>query len=387
MFDLEKNKKTIMQLILFTVVIIFAFVNIEALWNFFMYIIKVFMPFIIGAIIAFVLNVLLNVVENKLFKKLNEKNSKIWRKIKRPTSVITTFVIIIAIIAFVLGLLIPQLQNTVEIFTDNIDSYKEQSVELLDKIGISNKDIKKFTNGLDDIQGELTTYLDNNKEEIMQTTVGVASTVIGTITSFVLGIVFAIYILLKKEDLARQSKKILKAYLPEKREKRIREICEVSNTTFGNFISGQCLEALIIGILCFIGMLILQIPYASTISVLVGFTALIPVFGAFIGTAIGAFLILMVDPTKAIIFIIFIIILQQIEGNLIYPKVVGKSVGLPGLWVMVAVTVGASIAGILGMLVSVPLCSVLYGIIKTNVNARIDEKNKQKVKVKTTKKA
>lgn len=387
MFDLEKNKKTIMQLILFTVVIIFTFVNIEALWNFFMYIIKVFMPFIIGAIIAFVLNVLLNVVENKLFKKLNEKNSKIWRKIKRPTSVITTFVIIIAIIAFVLGLLIPQLQNTVEIFTDNIDSYKEQSVELLDKIGISNKDIKKFINGLDDIQGELTTYLDNNKEEIMQTTVGVASTVIGTITSFVLGIVFAIYILLKKEDLARQSKKILKAYLPEKREKRIREICEVSNTTFGNFISGQCLEALIIGILCFIGMLILQIPYASTISVLVGFTALIPVFGAFIGTAIGAFLILMVDPTKAIIFIIFIIILQQIEGNLIYPKVVGKSVGLPGLWVMVAVTVGASIAGILGMLVSVPLCSVLYGIIKTNVNARIDEKNKQKVKVKTTKKA
>ena len=387
MFDLEKNKKTIMQLILFTVVIIFAFVNIEALWNFFMYIIKVFMPFIIGAIIAFVLNVLLNVVENKLFKKLNEKNSKIWRKIKRPTSVITTFVIIIAIIAFVLGLLIPQLQNTVEIFTDNIDSYKKQSVELLDKIGISNKDIKKFINGLDDIQGELTTYLDNNKEEIMQTTVGVASTVVGTITSFVLGIVFAIYILLKKEDLARQSKKILKAYLPEKREKRIREICEVSNTTFGNFISGQCLEALIIGILCFIGMLILQIPYASTISVLVGFTALIPVFGAFIGTAIGAFLILMVDPTKAIIFIIFIIILQQIEGNLIYPKVVGKSVGLPGLWVMVAVTVGASIAGILGMLVSVPLCSVLYGIIKTNVNARIDEKNKQKVKVKTTKKA
>lgn len=387
MFDLEKNKKTIMQLILFTVVIIFAFVNIEALWNFFMYIIKVFMPFIIGAIIAFVLNVLLNVVENKLFKKLNEKDSKIWRKIKRPTSVITTFVIIIAIIAFVLGLLIPQLQNTVEIFTDNIDSYKKQSVELLDKIGISNKDIKKFINGLDDIQGELTTYLDNNKEEIMQTTVGVASTVIGTITSFVLGIVFAIYILLKKEDLARQSKKILKAYLPEKREKCIREICEVSNTTFGNFISGQCLEALIIGILCFIGMLILQIPYASTISVLVGFTALIPVFGAFIGTAIGAFLILMVDPTKAIIFIIFIIILQQIEGNLIYPKVVGKSVGLPGLWVMVAVTVGASIAGILGMLVSVPLCSVLYGIIKTNVNARIDEKNKQKVKVKTTKKA
>lgn len=383
MFDLEKNKKTIMQLILFTVVVIFAFINIESLWNFLMYIIKVFMPFIIGAMIAFILNVLLNVVENKLFRKLNKKNSKLWRKIKRPISVITIFVIIIAILAFVLGLLIPQLQNTVEIFTDNIDTYQEQSVKLLDRIGISNKDIKTFTNSLDDIQGELTTYLDNNKEEIMQTTVGVASTVIGTITSLVLGIVFAIYVLLKKEDLARQTKKILRAYLPEKREKRIREICDLTNTTFGNFISGQCLEALIIGILCFIGMFILQIPYASTISVLVGFTALIPVFGAFIGTIVGAFLILMVDPTKAVIFVIFIIILQQIEGNLIYPKVVGKSVGLPGLWVMVAVTVGASVAGIMGMLISVPLCSVLYSIIRTNVNAKIDEKNEKKIKIKT----
>ena len=130
-------------------------------------------------------------------------------------------------------------------------------------------------------------------------------------------------------------------------------------------------------------MFILQIPYASTISVLVGFTALIPVFGAFIGTIVGAFLILMVDPTKAVIFVIFIIILQQIEGNLIYPKVVGKSVGLPGLWVMVAVTVGASVAGIMGMLISVPLCSVLYSIIRTNVNAKIDEKNEKKIKIKT----
>ena len=129
-------------------------------------------------------------------------------------------------------------------------------------------------------------------------------------------------------------------------------------------------------------MFILQIPYASTISVLVGFTALIPVFGAFIGTVIGAFLILMVDPTKAIIFIIFILILQQLEGNLIYPKVVGKSVGLPGIWVMVAVTVGASIAGVLGMLLSVPICSVLYSILKTDVNNRIDQKNKQPLTIK-----
>lgn len=382
MINLEKNKKTIIELIIFTVVIIFAFVNIEALWGFITYIIKIFMPFIIGVMIAFVLNVLLNVVENKLFKKLNEKNGKVWKKIKRPTSLITTFIIIIALIAFILGLLIPQLQNTATIFTENFDSYKKESIKILDKIGIDDKDIKVLNKNIEKIKGEVTSYVGDNKQEIVQTTFGVASSVVGTITSLVLGIVFAIYILLKKEDLARQSRKVLKAYLPEKKEKRIREIANLSNKTFGNFISGQCLEALIIGVLCFIGMFILQIPYASTISVLVGFTALIPVFGAFIGTVIGAFLILMVDPTKAIIFIIFILILQQLEGNLIYPKVVGKSVGLPGIWVMVAVTVGASIAGVLGMLLSVPICSVLYSILKTDVNNRIDQKNKQPLTIK-----
>lgn len=382
MIDLEKNKKTIIELIIFTVVIIFAFVNIEALWSFITYIIKIFMPFIIGVMIAFVLNVLLNVVENKLFKKLNEKNGKVWKKIKRPTSLITTFIIIIALIAFILGLLIPQLKNTATIFTENFDSYKKESIKILDKIGIDDKDIKVLNKNIEKIKGEVTSYVGDNKQEIVQTTFGVASSVVGTITSLVLGIVFAIYILAKKEDLARQSKKMLKAYFPEKKEKRIREIADLSNKTFGNFISGQCLEALIIGVLCFIGMFILQIPYASTISVLVGFTALIPVFGAFIGTVIGAFLILMVDPTKAIIFIIFILILQQLEGNLIYPKVVGKSVGLPGIWVMVAVTVGASIAGVLGMLLSVPICSVLYSILKTDVNNRIDQKNKQPLTIK-----
>ena len=379
MIDLEKNKKTIIELIIFTVVIIFAFVNIEALWSFITHIIKIFMPFIIGVMIAFVLNVLLNVVENKLFKKLNKKNSKTWKKIKRPISLLTTFIIIIALIALILGLIIPQLKNTMGLFTENFDSYKKQSVELLKKVGIKRKTINKLNNNIENIQEEITKYVSENSDEIMQTTVGVATTVVGTVTSIVLGIIFAIYILLKKEDLTRQLKKIARAYLPEKKQKTLQEISALSNRTFGNFVSGQCIEALIIGILCFVGMLILQIPYAPTIAVLVGFTALIPVFGAFIGTFIGAFLILMVDPTKAVAFIIFIIILQQVEGNLIYPKVVGNSVGLPGIWVMLAVTVGASVGGILGMLLSVPICSILYSILKTNVNNKIDQKNKQQI--------
>ena len=377
--DLEKNKKTIMQLILFTIIVIFAFINISYLWTFIKYIIAIFMPFIIGAMMAFVLNVLLNVVENKLFKKLNKKNTKTWKKLKRPVSLVTTFIIIIAIIALILGLIIPQLKNTVELFTENFDSYKTQSVELLEKVGIEKKTINKLNNNIENIQEEATKYISKNSDKIMQTTVGVATTVAGTVTTIVLGMVFAIYILLKKEDLTRQFKKLARAYLPEKRQTTLKEISTLSNKTFGNFVSGQCIEALIIGLLCFIGMLILQIPYAPTIAVLVGFTALIPVFGAFIGTAIGAFLILMVDPTKALVFVIFIIILQQLEGNLIYPKVVGNSVGLPGIWVMVAVTVGASIGGILRMLLSVPVCSILYSILRTDVNNRIDQKNKTQI--------
>lgn len=379
MLDLEKNKKTIIELIIFTVIIIFALINISYIWAFIRYVIKIFMPFIIGAMIAFVLNVLLNFVENKMFKKINKKNSKTWKKIKRPVSVITTLVIIIAIIGLVLGLLIPQLKNTVVLFTNNFDSYQKQSIELLEKLNIDQKTIKKINKEFTNVEKEVTNYFSENKQEIMQTTVGIASSVIGTITSLGIGIVFAIYILLKKEELGRQFKKLAQAYLPKNRQGFFAEIGKLSNKTFGNFVSGQCMEAVIIGLLCFVGMLILQIPYAATISVLVGFTALIPVFGAFIGTFVGAFLIFMIDPTKAIIFVAFILILQQIEGNLIYPKVVGNSVGLPDLWVLVAVTVGASIAGILGMLLSVPICSILYSIIRTNVNDKIENQQKKKL--------
>ena len=383
MIDLEKNKKIIMELIVFTIIIIFAFINISYLWIFLTYIITIFMPFIIGAMIAFVLNVLLNVVENKLFKKIKRKK---WNKFKRPISLITTFIIIIATLILVLGLVIPQLKNTVELFTENFGSYRKQSITLLENIGINKNSIKQFSKELSNIEEEVTNYFNNNKQEIMKTTVGIATSVIGTFTSIILGIVFAIYILLNKENLIRQLKKLERAYLSEKKQKRLESIISLSNKTFGNFISGQCLEALIIGVLCFIGMLILKIPYASTISVLVGFTALIPVFGAFIGTVIGTFLILMINPTKAIIFVIFILLLQQLEGNLIYPKVVGKSVGLPSLWVMVAVTVGASIAGVLGMLLSVPICSILYSIVRTDVNERIDKKNNKLILIKNTNK-
>ena len=221
-----------------------------------------------------------------------------------------------------------------------------------------------------------TIYLKDNTDQVVEGALGVASNVVTSLVNITIGIVFAIYLLVEKDKLLRQLNKVLSAYLPEKKVYKIRNIASLSNKTFANFVSGQVMEAAIIGVLCLIGMLVLRIPYAASVSILVGFTALIPVFGAFIGTIVGAFLIFMISPVKALVFIIFILILQQFEGNLIYPKVVGKSVNLPSIWVLVAVTIGASLSGVIGMLISVPIVSIFYSILTTNVNDRLALKNK-----------
>ncbi|HIZ56943.1 MAG TPA: AI-2E family transporter, partial [Firmicutes bacterium] len=217
-------------------------------------------------------------------------------------------------------------------------------------------------------------FLQYGSTNLFHTTVGITTSIFSGFFNLILGSVFSIYLLLQKERLCLQAKKLLFAYLPEQRVHTILRIGSLSNKTFSGFVTGQVVEAAIIGILCFIGMKIFSMPYASMISCLVGLTALIPIFGAFIGTAIGAFLILMDNPMQAVWFILFIIILQQVEGNLIYPKVVGKSVGLPGIWVLTAITIGGSTFGIAGMLFSVPLCSVLYCMLKESVAKRLKNK-------------
>lgn len=372
--NLEKNKKTIMQLIVFAVAVIFAFVNIEWLYNTFLYIVKIFMPFIIGAVIAFVLNVLLNLIENKLLKNAFEKKNKGLKKYKRAISLSLSFIGIILLLSLLLFLVVPELKNSVAIFVQNLPEYISNLSDTLANFGVDEERILEITNGLNELKVTGLDFIKNNSKLLLTNSLNIASSLITTITNFVLGTVFAIYILAQKEKLIDQAQKVMKAYLKKDKVEKLNKVFTLSNRVCSNFISGQCMEALIIGMLCFVGMLILRIPYATTISVLIGFTALIPVFGAFIGTIIGSFLILMVSPIKAVIFVVFILILQQFEGNLIYPRVVGKSVGLPGIWVMVAVTVGASIAGIVGMLVSVPLCSIIYSILATNVNLRLSKR-------------
>ena len=369
-------KKDIIQIILIAIILIFAFLNIKEIWSFLKFIIDLIMPFIIGIAIAFVLNILMKFIERKLLDKAKMKS-----KNKRTISLLLSLAFIFTFIIVLLLLIIPQLKNTFTLFVDNMPRYEENVRVLLTKLDIDTAVIQNIEDAVQNFGDVAVDFIKNNGDQILEVTLGVASNVIGVVVNLVIAFVFAIYLLVQKEKLLGQINKVLKAYLPIKKVMKIRDIARLSNITCAHFVSGQCLEAVIIGVLCFIGMLILGIPYAATISVLIGVTALVPIYGAFIGTIVGAFLIFMVSPLKALIFIIFILVLQQLEGNLIYPKVVGKSVGLPGIWVFVAVTIGGALAGIVGMLISVPIASITYSVLATNVNYRLNAKNSKKILV------
>ena len=374
-------KKNIILIITYIALLIFLLVNFEKILSIFGYIINIFSPFIFGVIIAFVLNVLVNFIENKLF---GNTKKRIWLKLKRPLSITFSIIFVIFIIVFIMNLLIPQLKNSVVLFTNSLPTYKEDVLDVLSGFNLEESTINKVNDYLDNFSKVITDYIKGNSKDVITVTTEVATSLIIIISKAIIAIVFAIYIIAQKEILKRQFNKLMSAYLKPRDVNRINKYASMANNTFSNFVTGQCLEALICGSLCFLGMVVLRLPYATTIAVLLGFTALIPVFGAFIGTILGAFLILMISPVKAIIFVIFILILQQIEGNLIYPKVVGKSVGLPGIWVLLSVTVGASIGGILGMLIATPLCSLIYILLRQAVNDRINSHkivNKVKEKV------
>ncbi len=373
-----KTRKDILFIISYIAIIIFALVNFDKIIKVFGYVINVLSPFIIGALLAFVLNVLIKFIETKIFGKI--KNGKVWKKIKRPLSITISLILVGLVIYFVMNLLIPQLRNSVSLFTETLPGYKEDVIGILEKFDVGQTTIDKVGEYLDNFTKVITDYIKDNSKDVLSITTEVAASIISIVSKGIISLVFAIYIIAQKETLKRQVNKLMKAYLKPSVSNKITDIATMSNKTFSNFVTGQCLEAIIFGVLCFFGMLVLRLPYASTISVVIGFTALIPVFGSIIGTALGAFLILMISPVKAIIFVVFIIVLQQLEGNLIYPKVVGKSIGLPGMWVLFSVTIGASVAGIWGMFVATPLFSVLYSIFSKMINDRIN-KNKVAIKV------
>ena len=375
----DKTRKDIIIIISYIALVIFALVNFSKIIAFLGKVISIFSPFLLGIILAFVLNVLNNFIEKKIFGKI--KPSKIWNKIKRPLCITLSLILVFLTIFFVMNLLIPQLKNSASLFTDTLPAYKEDIIGILNKFDVDESTVNKVGEYLDNFGKVITDYIKGNSKDVITVTTEVDTSVVNIISKGIITLVFAIYMIAQKETLSRQINKVMKAYLKPKTINKINTVGTLANKTFSNFVTGQCLEALIFGSLVFVGMLIFRFPYASTIGVLLGFTALIPIFGAFIGTAIGFILIMMVSPVKAILFVVFIIVLQQIEGNLIYPRVVGKSIGLPGMWVLLSVTVGGSIGGILGMLIATPLCSLLYALFTKMVNDRL-KSNKIVTKVK-----
>jgi len=358
---MEKELKNKFMLLTYGIILFVFLINYEWLINIGKFLLDLFSPFIIGAIIALILNVLVNSFEDKILKKMN--------KGKRFLSILLSLAIVIGFIIFVISIIVPQFKNAGEIFINNLPNYQENINDIGNKIGLSEEVLNKidFTDVLS--KSKVTDLLKNNYQSILNISFGFASSIVSTVVDMFIAIVFAIYILASKEDLLKGFKKLLKKLSKEKVYYKVAHVMDLSDRTFSNFIKVQFVEACILGVLCFLCMLLLRFPYAATISVIVGFTALIPVFGAFIGCVIGAFLIFMVNPIQALTFIAFFLILQQLEGNFIYPKVVGGKIGLPSIWVLVAVTIGGSLGGVVGMLFGVPILSVIYTLIKEYVNS------------------
>ena len=333
-------------------------------------------PFVAGAVIAFIFNVPMRAVENE-FSFVRKEG------LRRMLAIIVTLLLLTLVIAFVFLLLIPQISITVESIMDRLPDFVIREVNNLMNFLENNPEVKEVVLQYTDLESIDWTILIQKVVSFagdrVTTWFDGAFSAIGSVTSAIVNtlvsIIFALYALSRKEILARQGRRLAYSLLSEKNADRIIRIVRLSNTTFSNFISGQCLEAVILGCMFAIGMAVLKLPYIALVSVIIAVTALVPLVGAFIGCALGCLFILVESPVQALTFLVLFLILQQIEGNLIYPKVVGTSIGLPGMWVLVAVSMGSELMGIMGMLVMIPLVSVVYTLLREFTQKRTMERN------------
>ena len=371
----KKNIRTVILIICSCILFYLAVKNIGLIAGAAGSIIDVLFPFILGAAIAFIINVPMTRIEYWLFHRTSR-----LQKGRRPVSFLVTLALVIGVIIIAMYIIIPQLAQTMQTIARQLPdafnaaqdwiyarmSYWQNLQELLEKLTVNwNEVIQK-----------VSLLLQDAATSMVNSGFSAVSNIITAIVNFFIGFVFAVYLLMSKEKLAGQGKQVIYALFKENTAEKILYVCSLSSRTFSRFISGQCLEACILGLMFFVAMSILRMPYAMLIAVLIAFTALIPMVGAFIGCVIG----LMVSPVKALIFVIMFLVLQQVEGNLVYPHVVGNSVGLPSIWVLAAITVGANLMGVIGMILFIPLCSVLYSLFRFYVKNRLKEKEVPKEK-------
>ena len=378
----RSTMKKLIGLILFTALCFTICQRLDAVGAAITFGISILSPFLIGCALAFILNVLMSFIENKLFSSPKIKK-RVPSGVRRIISLLLTWISVAVVIALLLLVIAPQLTTTIAglgvtiqefltrvlLWAEEQFSHHPQILEWISSISID-------WNSIDwkSIASNIMSFLKNGAGDVLSSTISVAKSFVSGIATAFIAFVFSCYLLLQKEKLALQMRKAIYAIFSKDICGKILHICSLSHRVFSSFITGQCLEAVILGAMFFIAMTLLKMPYALLVGCLIAVTALIPIVGAFIGCAVGAFLILMVSPVQALIFLVMFLVLQQIEGNLIYPQVVGNSVGLPSIWVLAAVSIGGSLMGVVGMLIFIPLVSVLYTLFREFVYRRLKEK-------------
>lgn len=326
-------------------------------------------PLFIGLIMAYLINILMSFYEKHFFAV---RNNNVVLKIRRPVCLIGAILTLASVIILIICLVVPQLTACVKLVIDELPDAIEKLLTKLEDYKFVSDEIINTLQSIDwkSKIGDIAKTLTSGLGSVMDVAISAVTSVFSAVTNVIIGFIFAVYLLLSKDKIFAQLKRVQEHYVPKEKGEKFSYFVGVANDSFHRFIVGQCTEAVILGLLCMIGMLLLRLPYAPMIGALIAFTALIPIVGAFIGAGVGAFLILMESPVKALIFLVFIVVLQQLEGNLIYPKVVGSSMGLPGIWVLAAVTLGGGVLGIWGMIIGVPVAAALYRLIKNDVIAK-----------------
>lgn len=369
----KQTKKNLMEVIAFAILLYCGLEHFDVIVSAVRFVVGIVTPFILGGIIAFIFNVPMKRIEKHLFRK-NEKLAKF----RRPAAYLLTLLCVIGVIVLAMFVVIPELGRTISTLIAQIpvalDAVSKWLSGLPEQYPVLEPAMEEINIDWSSVSSSIVSFLQGILSGLLSSGVGLFSGIVSGVATFVIAFTFSIYVLFQKERLGRQLRQVMRALLPEKATKRILEVTDLSNQTFSSFLSGQCVEAIILGTLFVIAMTIFRMPYAMLTGIIIAITALIPIFGAFIGCVVGMLLIVMVNPIQAIWFLILFLVLQQLEGNLIYPHVVGNSVGLPSIWVLVAVTVGGNMFGIAGILLFIPLCSVIYTLFRRFIRKRLKSK-------------
>ena len=381
----RKNVRIILLIITFAVVLYTAAQNLAAIYGAVATVWNVFGVVITGLAMAFVLNVPLKLFENRVFYGMSEDRRPYVRKMRRPVSLVCALVVTLGVIVILIAVIMPQLTATVAEVASQLPDYINSVVQwlrdFLSGFGITVDALEDFSVDWEQVFSDLTTYLKEGSANVSESAASAGSSVVSTVTDVggsvistvmntFLGLIVAVYVLAQKERIGHFMKRCIDAFLPHRASSAISRIASMASETFSNFVAGQFTDSCILGVLCYVCMRIFRVPYPEVISVVIGVTSLVPMVGSFIGEVIGALLILIVSPIKALLFIVMVLAIQQVDGAFIYPRIVGKSVGLPGVAVFCAVIVGGNVAGVLGSLLGVPVCALLYALLREAVDAR-----------------